>query len=221
MALSLLFAKVNPGQIGELLLDATLQDNHSYDNEVTQFPIEDGADITDNIRRVPDRVTITGFVTNTPIAFLQFLNFGLVRNEGNGKLQGKNLSSGETKSRVQTSFETLLAISGRSVDGKNPDPQIVEIVTGLRVYRNMVMESLEIPRDAQNSKEQLRFTATFLQISRVNSQSITLPNVSDDIKNQASSVTDKKKATTTEASAEKTTRSSLILKALRTAKRAF
>lgn len=212
MALSILFARQNPGQVGELVLDATLSDSHNYTNEVTHYPREEGLDITDNVRTTPDTVTINGFITNTPVAFLQFLNFGLVRREQGG-LQGKNNSSGEVKNRVQTSLETLLDISGRSINGPNPTPKIIDVVTGLRVYRDMMFTNLSINRDADNSRDVMKFTASLIHVEQVSvnvAEAGTLPNVSDDISDQSQSNTKKSKATPDAGTADQTEKTSFL-----------
>ena len=63
--------------------------------------------------------------------------------------------------------------------------QPVTIITGLDVFRNMVMESLEIPRSAQTG-DSLEFTAS-TQITIVSSS--TIPEyIKDTVKHTASKV---------------------------------
>jgi len=52
---------------GAVELDASLEESHTASNEVTQFPVEAGVDITDHVRRQPDRVVIRGVVTDHPL----------------------------------------------------------------------------------------------------------------------------------------------------------
>lgn len=212
MALSILFGKENPGQIGELVLDATLSDSHSYVNEVTQHPIETGANISDHIKLNPDQVTIEGFVTNSPVAFIQFTSFGLVRRESDGQLRAKNLSGTTQGGRVKSAYITLLELSGRQIDGPNKEPKIIDVVTGLRIYRNMAITDLSIPRDSANSKNQLRFRAVLTSIKTVTSETIELPNVSEDIKDSAQSKTDTAKQTAKTPTAKQEEKSSTAYK---------
>lgn len=55
------------GRIGTLVLDLTLGENHERKNRVTQWPIEDGSDISDHIGNEPKRLMLDGFVTDSPL----------------------------------------------------------------------------------------------------------------------------------------------------------
>ena len=52
--------------IKEIEIDSTLSENHKYQTETTEHEVEDGLDITDNVRRLPIELTISGVITNTP-----------------------------------------------------------------------------------------------------------------------------------------------------------
>lgn len=168
MAINLLFGRREPGKIGELELDATLNETHDYANDVTSFPVESGAEISDHIKREPERITIEGFVTDTPVKFL-------------GGQLGQNLDVTD-RNRVKDSFETLMAIAGYDypdqVDSRTATPntaQIIDVVTGLRVYSNMVMTRLSIPRNNRTGKA-LRFTAEFTRIRFTLSEFVFIAN---------------------------------------------
>ena len=49
-----------------LEIDATISENHSFKTELTQHEVEDGFDITDNARKLPRILSISGVVTDTP-----------------------------------------------------------------------------------------------------------------------------------------------------------
>ena len=53
--------------VGAVEFDASITEVHTSANEITQYPVEKGVDRTDHVRRVPDRLTITGIVTDHPI----------------------------------------------------------------------------------------------------------------------------------------------------------
>jgi len=70
MAISLLY---NPrGQrktvIGTLVIEATLSEQHEATCTVTDQPIENGSRISDHIILDPEKVTIEGFVSDTPLS---------------------------------------------------------------------------------------------------------------------------------------------------------
>lgn len=168
MAINLLFGRKEPGRIGDLVLDATISETHDFGNEVTSFPVETGADISDHIKRESERITLEGFVTDTPVKYL-------------GGLIGKSLKITDDE-RVKTAFEELMAIAGYDypdqVATKTAAPntaKVVDIVTGLRVYSNMIMTRLSIPRGARTGTT-LQFTAEFTRIRFTRSEFVFIAN---------------------------------------------
>ena len=177
MSLSLLFGARKPKTIGELELDATIQETHEYQNDVTEYPVEDGSTLSDNIRLAPERVTISGFVTNTPVSVIQE-NKAEVVEKFDGTVEVKNLKRDEVNNNVEFALDVLLRIAGRKIDGADSEPELVTIVTGLRVYTDMAMTTLNIPRDATTGQA-LKFDASFVKIKKVNTETIELPNADD------------------------------------------
>lgn len=179
MALSLLidFLFGSDPAIGEIKLDVSINEHHSIDNDVTQYPVEEGADLTDHIRPLPQRITMTGFITNSPLVLLA--GFGL---------------AARLEKRTLTAYNELKRIAGREKDalGNLKPPQLVTIVTSLDVYTNMALERLEIPRD-KTTGDSIYFTAEFVQVEKPSSESVLIPgeNLSTDdtdIAESASSV---------------------------------
>lgn len=171
MAIDILFGRDNPGQIGNLVLDATISENQNYSNRITEFPIEDGSTITDHIMQEPEELTIEGFVTDTPT-----------------KILGGISSAGSLENSSDRSYEAfvkLLEIAGYkypgSLDGllwnksdaakldlETTSPMIVEVVAGFRVFKNMAISKLSIPRKPDTG-DALYFTATFKKVKIIDS----------------------------------------------------
>jgi len=59
---------------GSWYFDVTINEQHESKLEITEHPVEQGPDITDNARRTLDRFSCEVFVSNSPIADLN--NFG-------------------------------------------------------------------------------------------------------------------------------------------------
>lgn len=137
-------------QIGAYIIDAALSEDHTFDSEATEYPVEQGSDITDNIRAKPIEVTVVGVVSNAPMgAILKTRTF-----EGGTLTTATKVTDNETP--VDDALAALLAIR----DAREPVP----IITSLKSYDSMAMTSLSVPsRDAQNA-ESLEFTAKFRQI---------------------------------------------------------
>ena len=149
MAISLLFNLLQRGRrvaIGDLQLDATLEERHEYANQVTTHPVETGGSIEDHVYLEPVRVRIEGEVTDSPVRILG----GLV---------------GQTERRLEA-WETL-----RDLERSR---QPVTLVTGYDVYDNMLLTRLLTPRDRETGKR-LLFTAEFIQLSRVRTETVAIP----------------------------------------------
>ena len=136
------------GAISEVItLDAALDVNLSHSMTVTDFPVEDGASISDHAQQQPASVTIHGLVSSTPMRIFSF-----------GAIAGN--------ARPRAAFEILLELQATR--------ELVRIVTDLRTYDNMALTGIDAPR-RQDTKNALLFTATFREVRLVSSQIVTLP----------------------------------------------
>jgi hypothetical protein len=142
-------------KIEELLLDATVQELHSSRGEVTDFPVETGADISEHKRVLPDRVRIEGVISNTP----------LPSQTNSPSTFKEDIEAGVYAQRAETAYDTLRNIHETGT--------AVTIYTALRTYERMQLESLEIPRNVETG-DALRFAADFKQITTVDSQTAEL-----------------------------------------------
>jgi hypothetical protein len=55
------------GSVDVVTLDVYDAETHGMPTEVTDFPVEDGPNVSDNIRRKPKTLTIEGYVSDTPL----------------------------------------------------------------------------------------------------------------------------------------------------------
>lgn len=116
MVLSILFQnKYAKTDVGGVFLDATLSEDHEYSSRVTNYPVEDGRSFSDHIINDPVRVSITGVVSDTPLAILSSFN------------------------RSIDAFNRLIQI--------HENKQRITVVTGIKIYTDMVMTSLSIPKN--------------------------------------------------------------------------
>jgi hypothetical protein len=122
--------------IDGFVIDCLLSDNHTFESEITEFPVESGSFISDNIRNKPLVVAMECIVSNTPLEEVeQFRADGSVP--------------------ADDAYAMLRAI--------RKDRRLVQIATSLDHYNNMGLESLTIPR-ATGRGDELRFNATFKQV---------------------------------------------------------
>lgn len=121
MALSLLFGrKYRQASIAGVVLDAVVEEDHSYTARVSSFPIENNDTISDHIVNDPENLQISGVVSDTPLSFLAPFN------------------------RSVNAFQALIEVYNRK--------ERVTVVTGIKIYTDMVMTSLQIPRSVQTGQ---------------------------------------------------------------------
>lgn len=116
----------NPSEI--LTFDASISESHTGNAETTSHPVEQGADITDHIRRSPEELTITGIVSDTPVVSLASL------------FAEPSVTGGDTRTRVSDAYGFLKDVKDNG--------RICQISTTLRDYENMVLVGFSVPRDA-------------------------------------------------------------------------
>jgi hypothetical protein len=59
-------------KVGGFQADMTLEETHEFIAEPTEFPVEDRQTATDSVIKSPKKLTLVGFVTETPAAPLSF-----------------------------------------------------------------------------------------------------------------------------------------------------
>lgn len=126
-------------------IDAELVSDHTFDSEVTDHPVEVGADVSDNVRPLPIMVQIEGVVSDTPLGTL-----------------ASRRSVGVLPS--DDALSKLLTIR----DAREP----IKISTSLRSYDSMIMQALQITKDSTTGRA-LRFRATFKQVIIVANERVT------------------------------------------------
>ncbi len=135
--------------IGGFDVDAAITEEHAFDADVTDYAVEKGSNISDNIRSRPAKVTIEGVVSDTPLT----------------EMARTRAASGGSGPPSQDALAHLEKIR----DDREP----VTIVTSLRLYENMALESLSIPR-SKDTGDALRFRAVFKQIRFVTNARTTV-----------------------------------------------
>lgn len=195
MSLAILFGKQAKGKIGELTIDATLSENHDFNNSVSQYPVEDGSSLSDNIRVNPDELTITGIISNTPVDNISSPSgaLGAVAQGVFNTVKGtpyKNEGRSQVPNNLEVALTTLLRISGRTVNGGRTTPEIITVVTGLRVYTSAALSNLVFTRDPRTGSS-LRFTGKFTIIKKVASETQILPKPKEEVLNKTGQTVDK------------------------------
>lgn len=189
-------SRINPASISDsdtifqdyLVIDATMSLTHNRKIDVTQFQVEEGSDISDNIRVQNDEIQMEGIVSNDPISLNASLRGAISAvGIGAGGFLGKQINSkagsalggiagavgagaiggllNTDTNRVQNAFNFLESLR------LNRTP--FTVVTGYKVYENMFFTSLSFPKDASLGNA-LKFNASLTSIRIVESQTIKI-----------------------------------------------
>jgi len=157
MALTeLIFGEKRTLDVGVVQFDCSVSETHNHEVDVTSHPVEDGADVSDHIRKLPVGLEINGLVTNTPVIFL-------------ASLQAPSPIWGDLKrttDRVDAAYEKLQEIMDNG--------EMVDVVTSLKLYENMAITSLSVVRDVDRGNV-LDCTMSLREIILAKKLTIDLP----------------------------------------------
>jgi hypothetical protein len=142
---SMLFADSSLS-IGEIVIDAVLEEVHALEAQVTEHPVESGRSVVDHVQVLSDSLRLEGIISNTPTSFL-----------------GMPLSQSEN--RVDSAFKQFQEIIRTG--------KLIDIVTTLKTYKNMAIEDFVVTRNASNA-EALCFSCSAKRVRIVSSHLIEI-----------------------------------------------
>lgn len=131
---------------GAVELDASINETHGADVDITQHPVEEGADITDHARIKPETLSITGVVTNTPLIL--------------------NASANASPTRAEEAYAKLREILRTR--------ELISVITSLRQYDSMLLASMPVTRDATTGNI-INATLNFQEIIIADSETVSVP----------------------------------------------
>jgi len=148
-------------------IDAVLEETHTFENLVTEHPVEDGSPRTDNIVNLPLKLEMTGRITDTPSSLIASLASGAAGLLGSqlgiapeAVSGASSLISTQIPGRSKSIYQELVALyQTRSV---------FDVLTGLHEYKNMTFSKLEFPRQAADGRS-IRFRAQLQELIVVGS----------------------------------------------------
>jgi hypothetical protein len=183
MALVLFSWVESSGKARSLELDASPTRQHTASAQVTEHPVETGNPVTDYIRPMPRRLTVEGFITNTPL--------GTPPNGANNGVQGKaekhteivypwgitvyrgprvlewtSLGFTAPFNRVQGAWLMLT----RAIRLGN----LFEVTTSLDDYTNMAATQLAVS-ESPTAADALNFTIEFQELRFATTQIVAVP----------------------------------------------
>lgn len=150
----------NYTQVGDLVLDATYLSIIEYSSVITDHPIQSDdynstSSVSDHIYLNPLKIKIKGSINASPVDLVSSAT-GIV-NLFRGNLINNFVDEFKGKSkRLVTAYEVLRDL--------HLNRSIIDVVEYNDVFKNMVIESLNFPRDLETG-DRLIFDITLKQIS--------------------------------------------------------
>ncbi len=162
--------------VGGVLVDAVLNDELVLESRISDNPIESGGVVSDHIVNLPVRINMTGRISDTPFTTQRVISehfyaasdppipvvTGTFRTAA-GFLAGSEATAG---------FNFLRSLRDRRVS--------FTVVTALGVFRDMVFQSLSVPRTSADGRS-IRFTAQIRQLIIAESATVAATDVSGDV----------------------------------------
>lgn len=149
------------GGVGFVQLDCSVSETHTDSAEITAHPIEDGSITTDHIRKLPVTLEVNGIVTRTPITYLASLYSPPSTFASTGFIPSTPGSD-----RVDDAYALMQKMM--------EDGVTMIVITSLRNYSNMAIETLAVTRDSTTGQA-LNCTIILKEVKKAKALSIDLP----------------------------------------------
>lgn len=151
--------------IDGFFIDVVETEQHSYSSDVTAHPVEQGADVADNVRAKPRELTFTNaVVSDTPIGAAATQRQGLSQT-------GSSFLGKTTLAQTPTILPSQDALNKLETLWRNREP--VQVVSNLKKYDSMVLDKLDITRTAKTYGG-LVFTCHFIEVIIVRNKRVTV-----------------------------------------------
>lgn len=152
-----IFYPDSKARLGELVVNAFVHETYVFSSEISEHPIEAGSSIVDHVYNKPFSLSIEGIISNTPMTLVGLAAFDSV----------SRYLHGESNDFVAYAFATIKNL----FEERKP----LSIVTSLKTYHKMVLETLSVERGGGFYSDSLHFSCTAKQIQLVSQKLIKVP----------------------------------------------
>jgi hypothetical protein len=136
--------------IGTFVVDAFIAEHYQFTNSVTDIPVEEGSNVSDNIIEEQDVISVEAFIGNTAFEVVAASGYSI-----------SNLQAPDNRmARVQQAYYELKKMVKQK--------RLFNVVLGLETFSGMAITAFNIDRDAENGAN-LPFTMEFKKIKIVKS----------------------------------------------------
>jgi hypothetical protein len=151
-------------KIGELIIDLAQKQEINYSNKITEFPIEEGAYISDHVIVRPTKLVLQGSIVDNTFDIVG--NVQQITNIFTGNIANNLLNAVKGVSVKQaTAYQILQTL--------NFNKQRVTVVFKLDVFDNMIIEDLTFTNDGDTSNR-LFFDITLVQVKQANVETTSI-----------------------------------------------
>ncbi len=170
------FAYTIEDQDHSIVFDASLNEQHGGQAQVSEHPVEKGPNITDNIRPMPRKLSLEAMVSNTPIYPLRLSPNDTSGGDAktsfdsvtiNRPLGAPIITQKYTALGFEEQFDRVKDVYGALVIAYQAGA-LIQVVTTLQTYDNMAIVNLSVPRNAESSNA-VRFTIDMQELILVES----------------------------------------------------
>ena len=140
--------------IGTFVVDVFMSEHYKFSNSVTDIPVEEGSNISDNIIEDQDVITIEAFIGNTAFEVVQM-----------GGVTISNLQAPDRMARVRQAYQELKRLT--------KSKKLINVVLGLETFTNMTITEFNIDRDAETGAN-LPFSMEFKKLKIVRSDTTNI-----------------------------------------------
>lgn len=164
--------------IGPFVANATVEESHEDELEITDHPVETGAQISDHAYKLPYTVTIRAGWSASPAGanFLQSaanavtgtVNGAIgVANQVSGALGGPSFSSvvGNQQKSIKDIYADFITLQENRT--------LIDVYTGKRTYKGMLVKSIR-ETTTQDTENALLLTIVLRQVIIVSTQTLTI-----------------------------------------------
>jgi len=148
--------------LDSITFDGTVRESYELDTDITDHPVEKGANVTDHSRPKPDMLTIDALFTDTPLSTEQ--NTRAVES-GGFTFQTNDTDVFSGAGTAEASFQKLVALRNAG--------KVFTVTTVSRTYDNMMIQKITAPRDSKTG-EGVTFTLVLKRIRQVTNKLVTV-----------------------------------------------
>lgn len=142
--------ELGDGQVQSIVFDAVVRATHESSAEITEHPVEAGANISDHVRANLDEVVLEVVVSNTPIEQPKTQMEGVTSSQAGLEILDPETGLVLAKASVLVfdgEFDRVRTVHEELLNLKNAGT-VVGILTPLRDYSNMIIRRVSPVREA-------------------------------------------------------------------------